>query len=45
MRPQELRAGVARRMFHVSDALLRTTFGAADMDNNHTIDFKVPRPA
>jgi hypothetical protein len=31
--------------FHVSDALLRTTFGAADMDNNHTIDFKVPRPA
>lgn len=38
---QELRAGVARRGFHISDALLWSTFDSADMDNNHTIDFKV----
>lgn len=38
---QELRSGVARRGFHVSDALVLSTFDSADMDSNHTIDFKV----
>ncbi|KAK9819554.1 hypothetical protein WJX81_000741 [Elliptochloris bilobata] len=37
---RELRAGVARRGFHISDALLLSTFDSADMGNNHTIDFK-----
>ena len=32
---------MARRGFHISDALLLSTFDSADMDNNHTIDFKV----
>ena len=32
---------MARRGFHISDGLLLSTFDSADMDSNHTIDFKV----
>lgn len=32
---------MARQGFHISNALLLSTFSSADMDNNHTIDFKV----